>query len=367
MNTPMQLYTLVDALYDGAQLVEQTLYLTLGECRLRVRSNSAELLTKLEHYFSHVVAPASTADMEVIAIQRAAPQLGIAFKDWQREPGKRGRKDSYLDFPSGRLLHKVRTGMVFLQSETQRIAAGPCLRNDNQVINFINSQYMNWLQQRDWLICHAAALVRNGRALGIAGLSGGGKSTLMLQMLEDPAINYLTNDRLFIKPGGATTLATGIPKLPRINPGTIVHNPRLHGLIPAQQRTALLTMPKEALWELEDKYDVFIDEIYGPDRITASAPLAAFLVLNWQRGSTQPVKLERVELARRRDLLGAIMKTPGPFYQDTAGAFLQGPDPMNTQTYLHNLAHVAVYEASGGIDFTAMTRRLAALLSGDVT
>ena len=151
MNTPMQLQTLVDTLYDGAQLDEQRLYLSLGEYTLSVRSNSHELLTKLGHYFSHVTAPACAANMEVIAIERAAPQLGIEFKDWQREPGKRGRKDSYFDFPSGRLLHKVRTGMVFLQSETQRIAAGPCLRNDNQVINFINSQYMNWLQQRDWL------------------------------------------------------------------------------------------------------------------------------------------------------------------------------------------------------------------------
>ena len=91
---------------------------------------------------------------------------GPEFIDWAREPGKTGRKDSYLDLDGGRLVRKVRTGMVFLQSAGERIAAGPCLRYDNQVINFINAQYMNWLQNQGWLICHASGLVTGGRCLG---------------------------------------------------------------------------------------------------------------------------------------------------------------------------------------------------------
>jgi hypothetical protein len=35
---------------------------------------------------------------------------------------------------------------------------------------------------------------------------------------------------------------------------------------------------------------------------------------------------------------------------------------MDEQTYLDNLAHVAVYEVSGHIDFTTITQRLTALL-----
>jgi len=64
--------------------------------------------------------------------------MDFDFKDWTREFGKSGRKDSYVDIEDARLIHKVRTGMVFLQSSDQKIAAGPCLQNDNQVINFIN-------------------------------------------------------------------------------------------------------------------------------------------------------------------------------------------------------------------------------------
>lgn len=368
MSKTPDLNTLVAALVDGAQLQQRALTLTLGQCTLHVRSNSRELLERLAHYFAHVVGPDAEADMEVIAIERDAPELGpaIEFVDWQREPGKSGRKDSYCDLSDGhkpaRLLRKVRTGMVFLQSETQRIAAGPCLHNDNQVINFINVQYMNWLLQRGWQICHAAGLVYHGRALAIAAFSGGGKSTLMLHMLENPAINYLTNDRLFIKKDAAATHAAGIPKLPRINPGTIVHNPRLQPLIPAQQREALLALPGEELWQLEQKYDVLIEQHYGPGRISAEAPLAAFLVLNWQRDSDQPVKLQRVDIAARRDLLAAIMKSPGPFYQQADGRFSQDGSPLDEQAYLDALDSVAVYEASGGINFESLVQRVDELI-----
>ncbi len=254
----------VSALRAEAPLCADELYLALGECTLRLRSNSTELLTLLADYFSHVVCEPLAHDIEVIAIERDAPELDIEFIDWKREPGKTGRKDSYAELPGARLVRKVRTGMVFLQSERQRIAAGPCLKYNNQVINFINSQYMNWLQNRGWLICHAAGLVYRDKCLGIAGFSGGGKSTLMLHLMDDDEVAYLSNDRLFVHAGSGQVLARGIPKLPRINPGTIVHNKKLQGLIPAQQRKALLQLPAAELWELEDKYDVHVDRIYGP-------------------------------------------------------------------------------------------------------
>jgi HprK-related kinase B len=203
------------ALQDDTRLCADELYLALGECTLRLRSNSTELLAVLTDYFSHVASDARTPDIDIIAIERDAPELGLDFIDWKREPGKTGRKDSYVDLPGGRIVRKVRTGMVFLQSNRQRIAAGPCLKYNNQVINFINSQYMNWLQNRGWLICHAAGLVYRGKCLGIAGFSGGGKSTLMLHLLDNDEMSYLTNDRLFIHAGSGRIMARGIPKLPR--------------------------------------------------------------------------------------------------------------------------------------------------------
>jgi HprK-related kinase B len=149
----------------------------------------------------------------------------------------------------------------------------------------------------------------------------------------------------------------GIPKLPRINPGTIVHNPRLQPLIDAEERARLLTLPQQELWDIEDKYDVQVGDLYGPGKITERAPMSAFLVLNWQRGSSAPLQLDRVDLEQRRDLLGAIMKSPGPFYQYADGHFHQDTTPFDETAYLTAMQGVAVYEAAGGVDFDALIER----------
>ncbi len=344
------------ALQGDAPLCDDILALRLGECRIDMRSNSPELLSELGDYFAHVVVQANTPPaMEVIAIERDAPDIGVPYTDWAREPGKAGRKDAYYDLPGARLVLKVRTGMQFLQSAGLRMAAGPCRRYPNQVINFLNAQYMNWLQNRDYLICHAAGLVCGGRAFGIAGFSGGGKSTLMLRLLDHDEVDYLTNDRLFIRGNTGAPKAVGIAKLPRVNPGTIVHNPRLRQLIDEQKRAELLALPPEELWQLEDKYDVDVARVYGPDRIVQSAPLGAFIILNWDRNSNDPPRVSQVNLAQRRELLGAIMKSPGPFYQYADGSFFQDTMALDEETYLNGLLGVDAYEVSGGVDFDAVT------------
>jgi len=353
-------YTVESAMSElqgGAGLCADALYLALGECVLGVHSNSAALLAELGEYFSHVVTDAVTPDIDIIAVERDAPELDIDFVDWKREAGKTGRKDSYADLPGGRLVRKVRTGMVFLQSERYHIAAGPCRKYDNQVINFINSQYMNWLQNRGWLICHAAGLVYRDKCLGIAGFSGGGKSTLMLNLLDHDEVSYLTNDRLFLHAGSGSVRARGIPKLPRINPGTIVHNETLHSLIPAEQRDALLQLPPEELWELEEKYDVPVDRVYGPGRIRAEASLTAVLILDWQRDSDRELQVEQVNLAENHDLLGALMKSPGPFYQYPDGSFQQDTAAFDEAAYLKVLENVTVYAARGRVDFSTLADR----------
>jgi HprK-related kinase B len=145
--------------------------------------------------------------------------------------------------------------------------------------------------------------------------------------------------------------------LPRINPGTIVHNQKLHSLIPAQQREALLQLPGAELWELEEKYDVHIDRIYGPGRIIEEAPMAAFLILDWQRDSERELEVEQVDLATHRDLLGALMKSPGPFYQYPDGSFQQDTTAFDDSAYLDALENVAVYVARGRVDFSALSER----------
>ena len=344
----------MSALRADESLCVDELCITLIDCTLRVRTNAPALLADLAGYYSHVASDSVTPDIDIVAIERDAPELDLEFVDWKREPGKVGRKDAYVDLPGGRLVRKVRSGMVFLQSESRRVAAGPCRKYFSQLINFINSQYMNWLQNRGWLICHAAGLVHRGKGLAIAGFSGAGKSTLMLHLMQDDEVSFLTQDRLFAHAGSGAVLARGIPKLPRVNPGTIVHNTRLHSLLPAARRKALLQMPATELWNLEDKHDVPVDRLFGDGRIQQQAPLGALLILDWQHDSDRELEVERIELAARRDLLGVVMKSPGPFYQYPDGSFIEDTTPFDDERYLDTLEGVAVYVARGRVDFPAL-------------
>ena len=356
-SQPVDAKSAAELLMQNQPLCERPLHLTVGDCGLTIRSNSEPLLDRLRGYFAHLSQQPTHAAMEVIAIESKVLDSGLPFIDWRREPGKSGRKDAYVELPDGRLILKVRTGMLFLQSEGWRIAAGPCLEYDNQLINFINSQIMNWLQQRDWLICHAAGLMLDGHALAIAGFSGGGKSTLMLHLMEHPNSRFLTNDRLFLRLRGVEVEAVGIPKLPRINPGTVVNNSRLAGLIDEQRRAELLQMPKQALWDLEEKFDVDVARLYGRDRIDTSTPvhLSGLLILNWSKTDDIPVAIHKVDPARRSELLSAVMKSPGPFYQDKLGAFIEDEDPLRAEPYQALLKGVNVFEVTGRMDFAELT------------
>jgi HprK-related kinase B len=84
--------------------------------------------------------------------------------------------------------------------------------------------------------------------------------------------------------------------------------------------------------------------------------LTAFLVLNWERNSEKPLKVERVNLDERHDLLSAIIKSPGPFYQLADGRLFNASMALDQAAYLKSLAAIKIFEASGGIDFDALSR-----------
>lgn len=339
-------------LLQGCALIEHTLRLRFRDYRISLRSNSAELLDRLRVYFAHVLDDAATAtDIEVIAIEREIANIGPDFTDWKREPGKTGRKDAIVNLADGRLVLKVRTGMLFLQHRHVCIAAGPCLEHDNQVINFINSQFLDHLQRSDYALCHAAAVSRGRNGLALAGFSGGGKSTMTLQLLDDDEIDFVSNDRLLVRRTDDVTQAVGIPKLPRVNPGTIVHNPRLHPLIDADTRERYLAMAPDELWLLEHKYDVDIGALYGAGRIRHEVVLQSFLVLNWTRDSSEPLCVSPVELSQRPALLDAIIKSSGPFYSSADGRFNRDDALSDICAYVEALHGVTIYVASGSIDF----------------
>ena len=60
------------------------------------------------------------------------------------------------------------------------------------------------------------------------------------------------------------------------------------------------------------------------------------------------------ELSERPDLLAAIMKSPGPFYQKPSGAFLSDDETPDPRDYLEALEGVQVSEIRGRLDFDAL-------------
>lgn len=334
-------------------LLPEKVTLNLTNQTISVRSNSLHFLKEIRQYFHSSVSDQTSADIEVIAIQAEQPN-GIhlvPWLDWQREPEKKGRKDAFIDLelPAQRLIYKVKTGMVFWQRPQQPTAIGDIESHPNQIINFILNQYLNLHLRQGWILGHAAGLQIQGKGIAIAGLSGGGKSTLMLHLL-DHGEHFISNDRLLLAKHPTSVCMRGIPKQPRINPGTIVHNPKLKSLISETDTAKLLALPTEQLRTLEDKYDADVDHFYGSDCYQSQANLEGLVILNWSANTKTKTSLRQTTLNDSPQLLPALMKSPGAFYSDKGEFIKNGQSPKQTP-YLENLGDIPCWVLEGQIDF----------------
>ncbi len=347
----------------AGRVLAHRLAFRFGDCRLRLETDSAGLAHALRDYFGPFVQPGSAdAPCEVVvrALEGPPPSLGLPLMEKEPEPGKSKIKEEFIDLAGGRLVRKRLTGMVFLLGGEVNLALGPCLENDNQVVNFINSRYIQFMLERGHLLCHAAAVANDGAAgLALAGFSGAGKSTLALHMM-DLGLDFVSNDRLLIRLDEGGPVMHGVAKLPRINPGTALHAPRLAGILSPDEARRFAALAPAELWALESKHDVHLERFYGPGRFKLSALLRALVVLTWRQGNG-PWRLHQADPARRVELLGAFIKSPGLFFLPGDGQEFQ----PGASAYLRDLAGCPVYELAGGADFPAAARACAELLTGE--
>ncbi len=317
-----------------------------GGCCIEVVTNSKELLGGLKHYYKDFVVDSDSAHISVTAIEAPIPDMNFFYTVKQPDPGKSKIKEEYVDFLDGRIVRKRLTGMHFLFGGGQHLAVGPAVENSNQVINFINNRYIQWLVDQGYFLGHAAGIEWKGKGIGFAGFSGMGKSTLALHLMSRGG-NFISNDRLLVKRNNQSVEMLGIPKLPRINPGTALNNPDLEKVIPENEKVRFKDLTEEMLWNLEYKYDVFIDQCFGAGRFTLSADMNLLVILNWKPNG-QPPNFNLVDLNERRDLLQAFLKSLGLFYnlQDDSGE----PE-VSEEAYLLQLRGCRVLEISGGVDF----------------
>jgi hypothetical protein len=69
-----------------------------------------------------------------------------------------------------------------------------------------------------------------------------------------------------------------------------------------------------------------------------------------------------VDITQRHELLAALMKSPGPFYQYADGSFHSDTAEFDEEAYIKALHGVTVYEVTGKTDFAQAGKRLAELL-----
>ena len=362
--------------YAARYPARHALRLRLEELTLDVRSNSAAVIDDLRGYFGCFVEAdaAGPADLEFQLLEAPVEEPPVALQVKPHAPGKRADKERFADVPGGgRVVRKQATGMLFLfgaAANAPNIAVGPCAQNRNQLVNFLCARYMERRLAQGWMLGHAAGVARpgqDGKGLALCGFAGMGKSTLALHLVAR-GLDFVSNDRVLVEPASPALgdvvpgrlrgpVLHGIPKHPRLNPGTALGNPALAALLapalekalPEAARSAYAGLASGALRAVEDKFDAAIEACFGPDRFRLAAPLAGVVVLNWRHGGGA-VRAQRVDLAERLDLLEALRKPPGLFYLPGA---IAGRARLTAEQCLEALDGVPVLELCGGSDFEA--------------
>jgi HprK-related kinase B len=227
----------------AANQADLSLSLRFGEARVEARTNSQALLDKLARYYVDFPGDGAPADIAVTAIETAPPVLDLPYVTKEREPGKTKIKEQYVDYPDGRVVRKLLTGMVFAFGGGRNYAFGPCLENDNQVVNFINNRYIERVIRQGSLLFHAAGVATGGRGLVLSGFSGAGKSTLALRIMAH-GTDFVSNDRIMVRRDAGGLTMFGIPKMPRVNPGTVLAEPHLAKVMSGRNAAGFRPCPR---------------------------------------------------------------------------------------------------------------------------
>ena len=328
------------AIIAGSQVpLPYALDVLLAGVRLCLRSNSPSLIEALAcHYGDFIGDDQGEPDVTIWAIDGPSPPFTLPFV----LHGQAEAKEEYCDLADGRVVRKRRTGLWLVFGRTGNAILGPCARQPQQVANCINARFADWLLCRGAKLVHAAGVALGQRGLAVSGFAGAGKSTLALEIMRHGA-DFVTNDRALVSRDAQGLALAGIARPPRVNPGTILGNDRLHGLLPDAVRQAYAQLPSGELWALERKYDVPIAACFGPGRVRLAARLEALVVLAWKPGGGA-MQADWTTLSRREEYLPAVTKDLGVLFEN-------GPCAADNDGYRALFGDCPVLALTGGVDF----------------
>jgi HprK-related kinase B len=334
------------------------LVLRVVDVDLRVLTNDADVLAALGAYYAPYLARPGARPASVVRLVQGRPPAAGVFTDLVRAGGKRV-KEAVRDEGDGRLILKRATGVLMGLRPGEAFALGDVRGNVNQAVNLINACYAKTVLTRGYVLLHASAVSWGGRAAILAGVPGAGKSTASLHLVE-AGFRFVSNDRVLAAAGSAGVDVLGYPKQPRVNPGTLLHHPRLVTLLEPEEREALAALPRETLWALERKRDVDLDAIYGVGTVELRGTMSALVLLRWRLGG-DAFGAREIAVEEALDQLPVFRKDLGAFDLDRPP---ETPPDGERARYAAVLERTRIVEVTGRPDFMALVGLVRDLLSG---
>lgn len=327
---------------------------------LRVVTNDADVFAALNRYYAPYVSRASydgsgDAAAAVVRLLHGQPPRVDDFHDVVRGGG-RPVKEAVRQTDGDRLILKRATGVVMGLRPGEAFAVGDLRANLNQAVNLVNACYAKTVVDDGYVLLHAAGVSLDGRTVVLAGVPGAGKSTAALHLVE-AGFHFLSNDRVLARPAGDRVEVLGYPKQPRVNPGTLLHHPRLVALLTSEEREELTAMSRQALWGLERKRDVDLDLIYGAGTVDLRGTMAVLVLLRW-RLDGDAFEAREIGVERALECLPIFEKHLGVFDLDRpVGA--PSSDEERAR-YAPVLERTRIVEITGRPDFPALVALVAA-------
>jgi len=314
---------------------------------LSVHTNDPRVASGLDRYFApfRMSVPAREA-LPIYALQGTPIYDPLSLDDVARQGPSRTVKEASYNVPGGRIVVKRRTGVVVYIAEPDHCVVGDLVRNLNQAANVISMVFAKAMLRRGYVMLHASAALGEEGGVAFAAQSGAGKSTMALALVE-AGYQFVTNDRLLVRLDNGQVEMVGVPKIPRVNPGTLLRLSRLTALLPPEARRRYEHMSPDALWATEEKRDVEVDRIFGPGTFQLTGRLRVIYLLAWRQGEVR-WEVHPLEPAVRRAALRRMVKRVG--VQD-----LQPPAPAAQEAALDAMADaIPVYEVTGQPDVGAL-------------
>jgi HprK-related kinase B len=257
--------------------------------RIDIETNSLRAAARLQSYFRQHLARDHAPPHVVLRALRERPEYNPErMKVWQR-PAHIGRvpKESFYDASGTRFILKNRTGMLIKLRERDAAIIGDIDKNLNQVVNLAGTLFGRSLVEHGYAMLHASGVVRHDsdEVTIFLGNSGSGKSSLALQLIERGGYDFLSNDRVLLRVEKDRVHAVGLPKKPRVNPGTLLASKSLSKLLSGRKRPLYEGLPIEELWQVEDKTDVDVARSFGVRERLGGRLLRAYS-LAWRPSGT---------------------------------------------------------------------------------